>query len=327
MQWHEAWTKETWRHGRVLLIDYIAKDHTSHGRRKVVSQEFSDLDSLRRSYRNDHQKQASLRVIHVQNAEWARHFLSSKYGIEASNASIGALSGSQQHRYGEMILKAKLSPLQQDPWRGTKGISLGCDYLKQYERGTIFTPHARHMPTAALSHYDKEDQPAHGYDVLVQHLSVYVQSGSRNARPTHDPVAPDPWSQEEYREFQKLKEQYRNAQASVRGNDNGNTIIIFEGSASGSVNDTLIGARQMIESRWRRLTFYLPRADIEDDEALATVCMKLILKDIFKALALNWSRFQGVCETHVDILEEKSTYTSTSRLFAESSAVASRAFC
>ena len=39
--------------------------------------------------------------------------------------------------------------------------------------------------------------------------------------------------------------------------DNGNTIIIFENSESGSINDTLITARQEWESRWRRLPFYL----------------------------------------------------------------------
>ena len=39
--------------------------------------------------------------------------------------------------------------------------------------------------------------------------------------------------------------------------DNGNTIIIFENSQSGSIEDTLIPARQQWESRWRRLPFYL----------------------------------------------------------------------
>jgi hypothetical protein len=52
--------------GSVLLIDYVGKDHTPEGRRKVVSQEFCDIDSLRRFYRKkDLAEQAALRVIHV----------------------------------------------------------------------------------------------------------------------------------------------------------------------------------------------------------------------------------------------------------------------
>jgi hypothetical protein len=53
----------------VLLIDYVAKEHSAEGRRKIVAQEFSDIDSLRRFYRKeDLSAQAALRVIHVQTA-------------------------------------------------------------------------------------------------------------------------------------------------------------------------------------------------------------------------------------------------------------------
>lgn len=82
----------------------------------------------------------------------------------------------------------------------------------------------------------------------------------------------------------------------------GNTIIIFEHSQSGSVEDTLIGARQEIESRWRRLTFYLPREEISNDDRLALECMDFILRDIFKALAFAWEKYLSICETHVSIL-------------------------
>ena len=33
--------------------------------------------------------------------------------------------------------------------------------------------------------------------------------------------------------------------------------------------------------------------------------MDLILKDIFKGLAVNWEHFLGVAETHLSILEDK----------------------
>ncbi len=33
IEWHQKWTKDTWKQGRVLLIDYVAKEH-ENGRRK-----------------------------------------------------------------------------------------------------------------------------------------------------------------------------------------------------------------------------------------------------------------------------------------------------
>jgi hypothetical protein len=48
---------------------------------------------------------------------------------------------------------------------------------------------------------------------------------------------------------------------------------VFENSVTGSVKDTLIGARQELESRWRRLTFYLPPEEVDSDDTLtAQVC-------------------------------------------------------
>ena len=112
----------------------------------------------------------------------------------------------------------------------------------------------------------------------------------------------------------RLKKSYGNVDANeqpdkyipkLRSLDNGNTIIIFENSITGSVKDTLIGARQEIESRWRRLSFYLPA---DNEETLTAECMDFVLQDIFKALAYNWQKFMGLCETHVGILEDKSEF-------------------
>ena len=60
--------------------------------------------------------------------------------------------------------------------------------------------------------------------------------------------------------------------------DNGNTIIIFENSQSGSIDDTLIAARQQWESRWRRLPFYL-----------AYEC-KLYFRSVLALLRMHWGR-------------------------------------
>ena len=72
--------------------------------------------------------------------------------------------------------------------------------------------------------------------------------------------------------------------------DNGSTIIIFDDSESESIGDTLIAARQLFESRWRRLPFYLAyeNHEISNDDKLAVECTKMILGDIWKSITENW---------------------------------------
>jgi hypothetical protein len=311
----------------VLLIDYCAKEHAGPGRKKIVAQEFCDIDSLRRFYRKeDMSAQAALRVIHVQNASWATRFLLRKFNIDASDDLVGTTFGRwaryerPQQRGGKPVLNGKTFRTQRDPWRGISRASFGCDYLKHYGKGSISPPGIR--PMMELNHYDETDQPCYGFDVYVQRLSVYVQLSDGRPGQAVDPDIPNPYNEEAYEEYQRLKKSYGNVDANehqeryipkLRTLDNSNTIIIFENSQSGSVKDTLIGARQELESRWRRLTFYLPREDMDNDDTLATECMDFILKDIFKALAYNWNRFVGACETHVGILEDKSMYPSAPR--------------
>jgi hypothetical protein len=305
-----------------LLIDYCAKEHTDAGRKKIVAQEFCDIDSLRRFYRKeDLSAQAALRVIHVQNASWATRFLLRKFNIDASDDLVGTTFGRwaryerPQQRGGKPVLNGKTFRTQRDPWRGISRAAFGCDYLKHYEKGSIAPPGIR--PMMELNHYDENDQPCYGFDVYVQRLSVYVQLSDGRPGQAVDPDIPNPYNEEAYEEYQRLKKSYGNVDANehqeryipkLRTLDNSNTIIIFENSQSGSVKDTLIGARQELESRWRRLTFYLPREDMDNDDTLVTECMDFILKDIFKALAYNWNRFVGACEMHVGILEDKSKY-------------------
>lgn len=323
LEWRERWTKDSWKQGRVLLIDYVDKEHTKEGRRKIVAQEFCDIDSLRRFYRKeDLSAQAALRVIHVQNASWATHFLLRKFNIGASDDLVGTTFGRwaryerPQQRGGKPVLNGKTFRAQRDPWRGISRAAFGCDYLKHYERPAIVNAPGAQKPLMELNHYDLADQPAYGFDVYVQRLSVYVQLSDGRPGQAVDPDIPNPYNEEAYEEYQRLKKQYGNVDANehqdqyipkLRTLDNGNTIIIFENSVSGSVKDTLIGARQELESRWRRLTFYLPREETENDDSLATECMDFVLKDIFKAVSYNWDKFLNACETHVGILEDKST--------------------
>ncbi|KAF2819489.1 hypothetical protein CC86DRAFT_374982 [Ophiobolus disseminans] len=318
IEWKEHWSNNTWAQGRVLLIDYVAKEHTGKGRRKIVAQEFCDIDSLRRFYRKeDLSAQAALRVIHVQNAPWATRYFLRKFNIDASDDLVGTSFGKwatyekPQQRGGKPVLNGKTFRTQRDPWRGISRASFGCDYLKHYPKGSINLKGTG--PLFELNHYDEADQPGYGFDVYIQRLSVYVQLSDGPGQAV-DPDIPNPYNEEAYEEYQRLKKSYGNVDANehkeryipkLRTLDNSNTIIIFEKSQSNSVKDTLIGARQEVESRWRRLTFYLPRNEMENDDTLATECMDFILKDIFNALASNWSRFVGACETHVGILEDK----------------------
>jgi hypothetical protein len=90
--------------------------------------------------------------------------------------------------------------------------------------------------------------------------------------------------------------------------DNGNVVIIFDNSRSGSIEDTLIAARLAWESRWRRLPLYLAlesREPIDNDEQLALQCSNAILSDVFKAVVTTWDRFLARATAHVRLLEDK----------------------
>ncbi|KAF2200564.1 hypothetical protein GQ43DRAFT_472593 [Delitschia confertaspora ATCC 74209] len=322
IEWHEKWTKDSWKDGRVLLIDYVARQHTTNGRRKIVAQEFADISGLRRFYNNqDLSQQAALRVIHVQNASWATRFLLKKFNIDASNDLVGTTFGRwakyerPQRRGGKPVLNGKTFRTQRDPWRGINRAAFGLDYLRHYDRHRFSGGDANlDMKMMELNHYDAMDTPSYGFDVFVQRLSVYVQrSVDEPYLPVLDADIKNPYSEEEFEEYQRLRRRYGSVDANGQRKyvpklstlDNGSTIIIFEHSHSGSVEDTLIGARQEIEARWRRLTFYLPREETSNDERLATECMDFILRDIFKALAFAWEKYISICETHVSILEDK----------------------
>lgn len=132
-----------------------------------------------------------------------------------------------------------------------------------------------------LSHYDKEDQPRYGWDVYVQRLSCYIQ----NKEAVQDVPS---YLEGSYHEGKNYNNPHKYV-PDLQSLDNGNTIIIFENSQSGSIEDTEIVARQQWESRWRRLPFYLANES----------------HDVWKSIAESWEEFLDVCNTHVSIPEEK----------------------
>ncbi|KAH6644120.1 hypothetical protein C7974DRAFT_407825 [Boeremia exigua] len=319
LQWHEQWTDESWQHGRVLMIDYIGKRHSPEGKRKVVSQEFRDVGSLRRFYSKKDRSQQALRVIHVQNAPWAVRFLLGKFNIDGKHDLLGTTFSRWAQHERPMVRNNKPVPngrtfrAQHDPWRGISRAAFSCDYLKHYPKGKVQNAKTG-TKMMELNGYDTDEMPSHAYDALVQRLSVYIQLSSSTPGSATDPDIPNPYNEEDFEDYQRLKKSYGDVNANEHREkyipklntlDNGSTIIVFESSQSGDVKDTLIGARQEVESRWRRLTFYLSRAEASSNETLTVQCTDYILKDIFQALAYNWTRFFAACETHVGILEDK----------------------
>lgn len=152
-----------------------------------------------------------------------------------------------------------------------------------------------------LNCYDKDDNPRYGWDVYVQRISCYIQ---------HKETV------QEMSQYQDIANPYREVKnennthtyvPDLDSLDNGNTIIIFENSQSGSIEDTLINARQQWESRWRRLPFYLAYEshDVSNDDSLALECMKIVLQDVWKSVTENWESFLDISDTHVSILEDK----------------------
>ncbi|KAF2661838.1 hypothetical protein K491DRAFT_586706 [Lophiostoma macrostomum CBS 122681] len=325
VEWHEKWTQNSWKDGRVLLVDYVAKEHTSSAhRRKIVAQEFSNIDALRKFYLNqDLSQQAALRVIHVQNAPWAMQFLLRKFNIDASDDIVGTAFGRwvkyekpRQRGAGpnaRPVPSGKTFRKQTDPWRGISRAAFGMDYLRTYNRGIIPESPGDGMKMMELNHFDNSEYPEYGYDVYVQRMSVYVQLSDGDPTLPVDPDMPSPYNEDEGQEYHRLKQQYNKGMNGhekpyiprLRTLDNGSTIIIFEQSQSKSPHDTLIGAREEIENRWRRLTFMLPPLESSDDDQQTTECMDLILRHIFQAVSFSWERFLSLSETHVSILEDK----------------------
>jgi hypothetical protein len=162
-----------------------------------------------------------------------------------------------------------------------------------------------------LNHWDtdKGNVPSHGYDVYVQRLSVYVQrnEGPVTISPEEDmknPYEPKP-GKPGLNSGLAEKDREWDTMPLMESMDNNSTIIIFEASHTGYSEDTLIGARQEIETRWRRLMQLLPRENIPTEEMITVEVMNIVLKDILKGVQHNWEKLISKCDEHVNILEDK----------------------
>ncbi|KAE9961460.1 hypothetical protein BLS_002032 [Venturia inaequalis] len=339
--WKKKWDDNhfPWHSGRVLIVDCYSRDHSDDGRRKTQAYEFCTISELEEFYSKGPGKTSehALRVIHVQNAVWAREFLLEKFSIASSGVQDDIVgTGFQrwakydrpQYRAGKPVLNSKTFRSSKDPWRGVSRTGFGVDYFKSYKPGVISndTEAARgRFKFMELNHWEEEMGAAvHGYDVYVQRLSVYIQrnegpvtlSPSDNAdvrnpymhRVTdleHTNGGLDPPKRASSLPILDKASMQRQVLERLSALDNSSTIIVFEASQTGKPNDTLIQARSEIETRWRRIMFYLNRDDYITDDRLALDCMDLVLKDIFKGLQASWEKTLSKCEEHVNILEDK----------------------
>ncbi|KAL8893083.1 MAG: hypothetical protein Q9215_000088 [Flavoplaca cf. flavocitrina] len=309
LKWHKQY--ETPRTGRVLVIDYIKKDRSKEGMRKVAAQEINNIEGLRKIYTNpDRGNEAVLRVFHVQNASWATHFLLRKFNISARDDLVGTdfghyVQNKHRQRRGKPLLTGKSWKTTHDPWRAINRTSFGLDYLKPYK----VNPQTQGSRTATgkmmeLSCYDEDDNPAYGWDVYPQRLSCYIQHKEPPSEESAVPGVLDVQNPYENGPTQNDPHEYFPRLESL---DNGNAIIIFENSCSGSIDDTIVEARSQWESRWRRLPFYLAYEshDVSNDDRMALECMKIILADVWKSVSESWDRLIDLSNVHVDCLQDR----------------------
>lgn len=312
LKWYKGFDKpESCKNGRVFMVDYVKQDHTKEGMRKVTAQEFNNIHSLRKLYASaDRGREAVLRVLHVQNARWATDFLLKKFNISDSDDLVGTTFGRYvkhkrpERRGGKPFLSGKSWKTTHDPWRGISRTSFGLDYLQPCKVD-------RHAAAGyrigwadklmELNYYDENDNPVYGYDCFVQRISCYIQKKETVAE-----VPPYADVENPYRETGNSEDPNVYV-PHLETLDNESTIIIFENSSSGSIQDTLIEARQQWESKWRRLPFYLAyeNHDISTDDRMASECMRIIIQDVFKSVTESWEKLLDITNNHVSILEDK----------------------
>ncbi|KAK3709938.1 hypothetical protein LTR37_010557 [Vermiconidia calcicola] len=311
VKWKIKWTDNRFRAGRVLIIDYISHANvTSAGSGKphvtVEAQEFEDIKGLEKFYSNSPRVHgAALRLIHVQNATWATSFLLRKFNIDHRDELVGMPGFSKWARFekprqrnGRPFPDGRSWREQTDPWRNVSRTAFGMDYLKVHltpprnrrRRAGVFGDKSIDAQMLHLNAWSDERNPD-GYDRNL---------GPR-AETTPDQEIKNPYRHTSNGHWSKDDERKVN----LKYLDNSNTVIIFETSASMLLEDCLVQPRNDFEKRWRRLSFYLKRADVLNDARLAAQCTNMILGDIFHGLAVVWQEFLNVAADHVNILEDK----------------------
>ncbi len=182
--------------------------------------------------------------MHCQNADWAILFLLHKFNITAGDDLVSTDFGKYvkykqpETRGGKSFLSAKSWKTTHDLWRGISRTYFRLDHLKHYEcpKSRIEKEDEKDK-TFELNHYDENGQPRYGWGVYVQRPSCYIQ---------HKEAVQDVpnYLESLYKEENNNDNAHR-YMPDLQLLDNVNTIIIFEDSQSGSIEDTAIVARQL----------------------------------------------------------------------------------
>lgn len=189
--WKKKWDAQhdAFKDGRVLIVDCYSRDFSDDGKRKTAAYEFASIQELEDFYTSDKGKGKGqcLRIVHVQNAVWARDFLLKKFNISSKVEDVvGTAFGrwvrfdNPQLRAGKPVLNSKSFRCIKDPWRGVSRTGFVVDYLKSFKPGVFRDnqgPALKGFKLMDLNHWDRETGTTaiHGYDVYVQRLSVYIQ--------------------------------------------------------------------------------------------------------------------------------------------------------
>ena len=269
----------------MLVIDY-----GRHAEHYDNYHEFSKKEDLETHLLNTHEmpRGPRLRLIHVQNATWAKSLLQKRFNMFSNPDIMDTLSGNAEYRERtnqdamDILLRARVTDVWYNQVREINRASFECDFLKGYERSS--DSHTRRQkPWLEFRYHDKRNPRAPRHDIHVDEISVYLQWKCDHPRkPVEGPCNSD------------------------GGLDNGNTIIIFSDSVRDSLRESLIGARRGKEIQWTRLATQLKHESARMDDAFVSNCMEYVLNDIIKSVLTNWSRLSIICETHVGILEQKS---------------------
>lgn len=268
IDWAKKWSRsyDPFREGRVMIVDCFSRLHSDNERRRTISREFTTQTELEKFYTlNNADKDHSpcLRIIHVQNAVWARELMFKKYCIiegkmeSSQNAfSRWAKYDKPQRRNGHPVLNSKAFSLDKNIYRKVWRCGYGTDYLRYFAPGHMhcsMEPNLSDFKIFQLDEWKETEETSYcapGPDVYVQRLSLYIQRNMEGAG-----LEDDEWddsSSDIDKEDQNPQTQRENKRA-----DNTTTVIVFESSHSGLVKDTLIEARSETERRWVSFFFWL----------------------------------------------------------------------
>lgn len=133
---------------------------------------------------------APLRLIHVQNAEWAKGFFRERFQLGSDEAVEEILFNNEEQHHPKRsvpILQARSSGMQSKAFRSIKAAAFRWDYLRPYNSNLTVRPFDGEGPEPWLW---LRDQHAPAYEVYVERVAVYVQSTYNNPKAKDQSMKP-----------------------------------------------------------------------------------------------------------------------------------------